>query len=280
MTIRKLVDGGYISWVFGASSYGLRSWNRGSWKKFRKSEGVVILMDSPESLRRGYYPEYKAHRAERYEDDAQKLEAKERVTTLRNDLILEDPRLWTITIPGLEADDLIACMAYLRVLQLETPVIGIDKDLFQIPKTLLTFQDHHGNVVDMKKFISKLPGAVQGKINHQSLIPLVLSLYGDKSDNIKKVIGNVRELVPVLMHRTPYQKAYQLYGDEFIHNLWLTLLPYPGLVYPIPDPLDLPRHMDEHSSNGWVGGKFKVNSEIANIIDEYILGTRVDGGDF
>lgn len=275
MTINKLVDGGYLSWCFGASPWGLQSWSNGSWQKFRRSDGVLILMDSSESLRRGYYPDYKAHRAEKYAEDDERALAKERVTTLRNDIILEDPRLWAISIAGLEADDLIACILYLRVTNLEIPVIGIDKDLYQLPPRLAKFQDHQGKPSTLNRYVSKLPAAIQGLVKHHHLVPLILSLYGDKSDNIKKIVNNVREIVPVLKHKTPYQRAHQLYGDRFIHNLWLTVLPYPGIVFPIPDPQDLPRILDDQT-DGWVvghnvPGRFSINSEVANIINDSIL---------
>lgn len=271
----RLIDGGYLSWVYGASSWGLQQWGNGAYQKYARKTGSLMLMDSKENVRKAFDDTYKGHRAERLSQSQDRVDAKERVDLLRAEIFAEDPRVHTFEVEGLEADDLIAIFVHLRLIKNPVPVVGVDKDLLQLPVTHLALEDHRGKAVRLPRFAASLPVMLQPLVKTPRDILLTLALYGDKSDNIPKIIGRSKELIPILRSEYPFQRAHTLYGNLFLHNLWMVTLPFPSLVEPIPDREDMPKIMDRLFPN-WIGSEFKIKADLVKEIDHYLMTGEYD----
>jgi len=266
---KRLVDGGYLTWTYGASPFGLAQWGKAAYKKYDRKSDSLMLMDSSHNLRKDYAEDYKGHRAERYDKDDERIAAKERVDMLR-EMIEEDPRIHSLQIDGLEADDLIACFIHLRLLNRPVSLIGVDKDLLQLPTGSIKMSDHKGQVVGLKKFARSLPKILHDEILRPEHVLLTLALYGDKSDNVPRVVSKVNEVIPIIRNEKPFSQAKLIYGNRFISNLWLTVLPFPGIISTEPSIGKLPDILDRLGP-GWIGGDFKINRELIEQIDAYLL---------
>jgi len=142
---------------------------------------VLVLWDKGKSRwRTTMYPEYKATREERKskinleEMGNQKEEAKR---------ILEYFGVRNITVPGVEADDMIAWFAEYFSATHKVLIASRDKDLWQLISNKVTIFDPLTNTLVQ-------PDDVQEELGiTPNLIPDWKALVGDPSDNIKGVKG-------------------------------------------------------------------------------------------
>lgn len=225
--ITQLVDGGYLTWAYGGM--GSKSWPSVR-HLYSKKSGSLICMDSQVSARKEFYPLYKSHRKER------RLEREaifEKVKHFQA-YVREDPSLWKFEVLGLEADDLVG------VLGGSIPVIGGDKDLLQIPG--INLSRITGEVLTCASFMGKQAKTLMAVAQNTPMeILLVLSLLGDKSDDIPRLIpaGGLNTLAMILRDKNPWRVARSLYGDDLLRNLYLAILPGPWCYDPTPSPEEL-----------------------------------------
>lgn len=138
---------------------------------------VAICVDSGRSFRADIAPAYKANRPER--DERLHHQIKLAISGLRNDGF----PIWSV--PGMEADDLIATatrIAY-ETTDAEIIILSADKDLLQLVGDRVVAQSvKDGSRVDAASVVAKF-GV------DPTLIRDYLTLVGDASDNIPGVAG-------------------------------------------------------------------------------------------
>ncbi len=139
---------------------------------------LAVVFDRPreETFRREIYPEYKANRDEMPEDLVPQISyIKQMVQTLN---------IPALEAPGFEADDLIATLARQHAADgLEVTVVTGDKDLLQIVNERIC-------LLDTMKDKRSGPQEVLERFGvGPELVPDVLGLAGDTSDNIPGVPG-------------------------------------------------------------------------------------------
>ncbi len=185
-------------------------------------------MDSRHSGRKDFYPLYKSHREDRKEKSPVKVQ---KVMDFQ-DYIREDISLRIIEFDELEADDLVA----LFVQNYKTDVMAIDKDLLQISG--IQMHKVSNDPVTLENFIRRQPKGIQGFIKQPRDVLVVLCLLGDSSDDVPRIlpVGQIPLLARILSSPDPFQVAYELYGDSFLTNYYLTALPGPWVYDPHPDP--------------------------------------------
>ncbi len=141
-------------------------------------EYMVAVFDSKgPTFRHDMYPEYKANR-KKMPDDLQ-----EQIPLVHE--IVDAFGLPKIATPGLEADDLIATLAYEgRKAGFEVYIVSSDKDLFQLVGNGVYMLDPRKNYLVMgEKEVTETFGAPPGKVAE------VLALMGDSSDNVPGAKG-------------------------------------------------------------------------------------------
>lgn len=218
-----IIDGGYLTYVFGLTAWGQASWPPSY------AQGPLIMMDGPEkTIREIQFPPYKSARRAKRAADPNYKKAHERVSLFRK-AIEEDPRIRIIRVPGLEADDLVILGAWAT--KKKSLVLGIDKDLLQASPYLKMY-DHHGEQITRKRFQARLAKALQGKKLRGKHIPMILSILGDKSDSVPRLLDK-RELW--LLWRLLWEKsqpdwhtAYKKFGADLLLNLYTVILPHPS----------------------------------------------------
>lgn len=221
-----LVDGGYLTWLYGSKPFA-----RGNWPP-QSVRGAILALDCLEKTFRAQRDEsYKANRLIKRVDNPDAYATWQRIRELRRDVV-EDPRLNCIRIPGLEADDLIALVAWKFFKQKPLELLAQDKDLLQIRGLKIT--DNQGNAVDLPRFSARLPKAITRRPLDRMKIPLILALLGDKSDNIPRLVdrGDLWILNRILSHdktQTRFEDAYDEYGSKFLKNLYAVVLPDPSI---------------------------------------------------
>lgn len=214
MIPNKIVDGGFISWVYGSSAFGISSWH--SVRSLYTQPGVFMAMDSDDSFRRDYFAAYKGRRIEKKMQPEMKAKV-DMVAAFRN-CLLEDAGIRKIQISGLEADDIIAILS---ILSPGIVVEGIDKDLRQLDINIHT---HRGDRPRLK-----FPKGIVKLIQRGMLdIGVALSLLGDRSDSIPRV-AYAREVtnLSALIGRITCIDAELNFGPDFKRNTMLALLPSP-----------------------------------------------------
>lgn len=139
---------------------------------------LAVVLDPPreETFRRELYPAYKAHR------DAMPADLVPQLPYIRQ--ILQALNIPALEAPGFEADDVIATLARRYAAQgLEVTVVTGDKDLLQIVGDGI-------NLLDTMKDLRSGPQEVIERFGvPPELVPDVLGLAGDTSDNIPGVPG-------------------------------------------------------------------------------------------
>ncbi len=139
---------------------------------------LAVVFDRPreETFRRELYPEYKANR------EAMPADLLNQIPYIRQ--ILQALNIPTLEAPGFEADDVIATLARQYAAQeVEVTVVTGDKDLLQIVGERISLLD------TMKNKRSGPQAAVERFGVSAELVPDVLGLAGDTSDNIPGVPG-------------------------------------------------------------------------------------------
>lgn len=236
-----VVDGGFLSWVFGSSPERFYMWKSQSWKEFSSGRRKVIVMDSPHLLRKDYFPEYKGHRAEKADRDPEWEAKVELVRKFRN-FIRESNLVKTIELDGYEADDIITALAFLYWREFDRDkldVIAMDKDLLQMGDflTLRGFGASSEKDISFEAFCEKQAVKVQPYLHHHSQMLLILALLGDKSDDVPRLVPPRRldMMTDVLSSVRPWDKAVELFGEEPVkRNLYITVLPGPWVFETLP----------------------------------------------
>lgn len=234
-----LVDGGYMSWLYGTDSFGHNGWTSEGRRKYSRNAGCAMLLDSDSSLRKEFWSLYKSGRKDKREKDPEKQKKWESVHRFANEVIKVDPSLATVSFPGLEADDLVATVIQARMIPLPVRVIGVDKDLLQFPRGTCVIERTNGERATINKYAGSHPKAVQPLIRHPMHVLLSLCLMGDKSDSIPRLIPARRLdiMSGIMSSDRPFKTAYETFGEEFTRNLYLAVLPSPWCFDPQPDPL-------------------------------------------
>jgi hypothetical protein len=228
----RAIDGGYLSWIYGSDPKRWFSYQA----KMNIFRDRLLLMDaSGENLRSIDYPAYKGQRLEKR---SQSDEAQYRWLCVKRfrDCLELDPRIRFVMAEGLEADDLIALVAWIHGID---DLYGQDKDLLQL-EGLRYIRNKDGMPVGLDHIAGKLPKGLylDDFTDSQEIIdriPLLLAMFGDSSDNIPRVVPKnaIKGAREVVHSPNPYWNAYGEYGPAFLDSLWLTVLPYPGVFYGI-----------------------------------------------
>lgn len=221
----QLVDGGYITWVYGQTQWGQMAWP----PPFLKD--TIIMMDSKEkTIREEQSPGYKGERKEKRKGDPYLYESWKRVATFR-ETIKDDPRVDLVNVPGLEADDLLVLAAWKA--KKKPNLLGVDKDLLQAGRYIRMY-DYHGERITRTRFQRRLAKTLQSRKLLSSHIPMVLAILGDKSDSVPRLLPP-RELW--LLWRMlwddvypDWDAAYKEFGRSLLHNLSLIILPHPSCM--------------------------------------------------
>ncbi len=144
----------------------------------QRPDYLAVVFDPPreETFRRELYPEYKANR------DAVPEELAAQIPSIKQ--ILEALNIPALEAPGFEADDLIASLARRSATAgVEVTVVTGDKDLMQIVSSQIS-------LLDTMKDRRSGPQEVLDRFGvPPELVPDVLGLAGDSSDNIPGVPG-------------------------------------------------------------------------------------------
>lgn len=249
----ELVDGGYISWVFGSNGRRMSAWNTSA-GRFRHH---LFVMDHPDLLgRKSFFPDYKSRRAERH---LERPEIKARVKNFQ-EVLWEDETIKKVSVSGLEADDVIAALA---VELGHVTVTGVDKDLLQLGEQI-ALRKHTGEYVSLEALTRKAPKAIGYRLKFPEDVVLFLTLMGDKSDSIPRLIppGLLGLFHQCYEHEQPFVKAAELFGTEAVlTNFYLTKLPGPWCYDPIPTP-------EEFMAKSMSGEKMEWSPAIRSILDE------------
>lgn len=220
-----IVDGGYLTWLYGSKPFA-----RGNWPP-QSVRGAFLALDCLDStFRLQRNPEYKANRVDKRFEDPYLYEQWKRIRELRRDVV-EDPRLTCIRIPGLEADDVIALIAWKFAVNKPLQLLAQDKDLLQIRGVVIT--DNADVPVTLDRFANRLPKSITREPIKRNQIPLILALMGDKSDNIPRLVsrGDLFKVAQILSidRKKAYEYALREYGDPFLQNLYDVVLPDPHI---------------------------------------------------
>ena len=237
----RVIDGGYAGWVYGSRDFSWKIWQRVR----EKYQGCIILMDSPSSYRKEFYPPYKAHREEKRKKSEYKQRTKEKVVIFQG-LLEQDEMFDSLRIWGHEADDLVAVSLFFAR---KVSVLGADKDLLQLPWTRTHIEKIDGSKVVLETFLKRTQKTLQPHLKDEWDILLYLSLMGDKSDDVPRLIPpyKLELMVEILKKDKPFSFAQEKYGEDFCRNLALTILPAPWVFDPVPELETLPSMIEDNS---------------------------------
>lgn len=229
LSVNRMVDGGYLSWAYGA--IGSKAWQPMR-REYSRRSGSLLCLDSQRSFRKEFYPDYKSHRKAKREKRSQ---IHEKVVNFQA-YLREDSSLMTWGVDGLEADDLIAVTSLSKGL----PALAQDKDLLQIPDLVMTRLD--GSRVTIEHFASRQAKKVEPLVRTPEQILLTLTLLGDKSDDIPRLVPpkGLQLFELILTSENPWKRAEQMFKTEDLYrNLALAILPSPWCFkkVPLPDKL-------------------------------------------
>lgn len=260
-----LADGGYLSWIYGTNAASHNSWTTEGRAKFSLRGGCAILMDSEKSFRKIYWPGYKEKRVEKREQDPEKMAKYAMVKMLVNEVMMEDPTLAIMKEWGLEADDLVACAVNQALAPLPIRVFGIDKDLLQLPRGTCVIERSTGERSTISSYARRNPKALWPYITKPDDILLDLCIMGDDSDSIPRLVPprqlDIAERIFVSDQR--WMRAYDLFGQDLVRNLYLAVLPSPWCFSPVPTPeetLEIVNRKEWHD--------LRIHPDLANRITE------------
>lgn len=248
-----LVDGGYLSWVYGTRSSMINAWSTAARPLYSRKRGAIILLDSEASFRTQFYSQYKQRRRDRRAGDPKRQEQRDNVKWLVHEVIEPDPSLSCLKVHGLEADDLLTAFVTADLLPKPVRVIGVDKDLLQISERSMRMERISGEPVRIAQFVRRMPKTLQGFITEPLDVLLALTLLGDDSDSVPRIIPPYQLDLAVSFFALPanrFSVAYSYFGELFLRNLYLTVLPGPWCFDPIPAPDDVLRRVTEFRY-GW-----------------------------
>lgn len=225
MTVPRfnIVDGGYLTYVYS------RMWAQVAWPPDYIRDALV-MMDDFKTIRERIDPSYKSARREKRANNPNLYRDHQRVTRFR-ETVRDDPRMTFVKVNGLEADDLVVLgnWVWRQQLRRKPKVLGVDKDLLQTRGIKL--YDHKGQRIKLQRFQKSLPKTLQSNSLIASQIPLVLSILGDKSDSIPRLLPSrdLGWLWRVLWDKntTGWKEANRRFNRAFRQNLYATILPHP-----------------------------------------------------
>lgn len=235
----NVIDGGYVSWTYGSRKF---SWS--IWMKARERYlNSILLLDSRNSFRKRFFPEYKSHREERLDED-KRAQLRKMVRAFEKNLEI-DPGFRNIRFIGLEADDLVALYA-MKCKKLR--VLGADKDLLQLNNSRVRIERIDGSQLTIVDFLKKYPKAISPYISEEADVLLTLAIMGDKSDDVPRLLQprDFGTIAKILESSRPFSEAHDLFGLDFERNLALTVLPCPWVFHEVAIH-HLPEMLDEGS---------------------------------
>jgi len=192
-------------------------------QKYTMLSGCVLADENRFSYRKEHNKEYKANRKD-YGDKPEHIKARAFWKELRCNAPYNG--LHIISMFGAEGDDIVALLS----IQEGLSIIGIDKDYYQIPNA--TIHNAKGDTMGIRE--DKLPKALEDVAWNNETWLLHLAINGDVSDNIPRLTpkgrSGLRLEYDALTADNPTERAYKLFGDEFLDNLYQVILPYPKLV--------------------------------------------------
>lgn len=232
----RVVDGGFVSWVYGPTTEGWNAWNL----EKRSFCNDLMVMDSPRSRRQEFWGEYKANRREDTDPFQEIRKANVREFRLR---MLEDWRLNRVQVDGMEADDLVSVLAVYAQRPHPFRVIGVDKDYLQLD-TDLEMTNLSGDPASLGKWRSHLQKAAQPWIKTPLDVLFTLALLGDQVDNIPRLIPPRRfdifqEIMEPDRVGEKVARAWDHFKTDFSRNMYLAVLPGPWVFDPVPSPGDV-----------------------------------------
>lgn len=257
-----VLDGGYISWTYGSRRFSYFIWSQA---RLKYLGGVIFQDGNSILLRKQYFPDYKAHREERRNENPSRVITYEQVQNFKR-LLDRDLEFTVVGVPGFEADDLIAAAA-LALGRIQ--VIGGDKDLLQISQKRMQLEKIDGTILTLEHFMRRQPKTIWGSITDTWDVILTLSILGDKSDDIPRLLAprKLDLLIKILNARRPFTISTKIFGEDFIRNLALTLLPGPWTFDPIPRFEDLPEMIE----SGVFPTKLHLREDIQTIMEKVCL---------
>ncbi len=236
----KVVDGGYLSWVFGSDTRRIQLWDSSVKTSFSMWNDTVIIMEGGDLFRNEYYEDYKLHRKEVVKKDPAARARRVRVK-LFTESMEQDATLKTTKFFGLEADDVIAAWVVLNWQKHRIPMnlTAIDKDYVQLG-TLVDIHKTDGVEVNFESWVSKVQKKLQPVLSEPWHVAIMLALMGDTSDNVPRLVEayKLQHVIEILESDNPWNASYNKYGDDFIRNLYLTVLPGAWCFEPTPNAVD------------------------------------------
>lgn len=249
----KVIDGGYLAWVFGSAPGRIRLWNNSVKTSFSSWANAVIIMEGGTLFRNEYFPDYKLHRKEIVKKDpasrARRIRVGKFIKTMEQDPILE-----TIKFPGLEADDIIAAWAVLNWEKRHLPLnlTAIDKDYLQL-EPLVSISKTDFSIVSFGGWLLRQQKTLQPFLSQPWHVIMMLALMGDTSDNVPRLVEAYKldHVIQILESVNPWDAALKKYGEDFIRNLYLTVLPGAWCFDPIPSPVDCFKTITSGGLSAW-----------------------------
>lgn len=279
MSKPHLVDGGYLSWTYGCKEGTQSEWETARvW--YSHHRGNLILLDHKFSYRQELDEHYKSRRKQRRELDPEKMATRQRVHDFVISTILTDEKLSTFEWSGLEADDLVALFA------LSDPeavnVVGIDKDLLQLPFTSIKLRKINDERVFVSNYARRLPQALQPYVRRGRDVLLCLALMGDKSDSVLRIapLRDFRQMIELLHHPRPFRQAAQWFGEfEVGRNVYLTVLPGPWVYERPPTPTQVIDQLDDGTWWTWQSDRLQGNlySTLLDLRESYRHAKKLQG---
>lgn len=137
-------------------------------------------------------------------------------------------------LDGYEADDICALYALQIAKEKGSAILyGRDKDYLQLPDRVFLMDTYFDDLRAKKR---SLPGGKELTrlvLSNPNLFAGYLAVMGDSSDNIQKLLG-FRErgetLIPLFTDQSPYKALYGTFGEAFLDNLELVVLPHPKIA--------------------------------------------------
>jgi 5'-3' exonuclease len=244
--VMKYLDAGYVVFSY-AYRGGYDAWNKDK-ALYSKYAGCTFVTEGFKNIRKQMYSWYKANRDTDQLTDKQ-LETRELTKPIWRD-IYDNAIFQTVYNPLLEADDILA----IKALQGFT-IVTNDKDLAQLPEWCIIEK------LDGTPLRTKLYAGLPKSMHHLEMTPdrylLTLCLYGDKSDNIPRLIPKgskaIKESLMIYEAGNPWELAYKEYGNALLDNLYAAILPNPyALQGKVLDKEDVYNLVKEGNYNGYV----------------------------
>lgn len=229
MDNRVYYDCGYLVYTY-AYRGGLEHWNKDK-GIYSKYSGAILVQEGKHNIRKTLYPHYKANRVSSNLDEKQ-LAYRERANEIYEDI--NNSNIFnTVSWMYCEADDILA----IRALQ-GYHIVSSDKDFAQLPEEcIITKLDG----TDLRHNLhSSMPKSLWDIQLTPSLYLLTLCLFGDKADNVDRLIPKGKKAIvesrDIFESTSPWKEAYKIYGNDLLTNLDITHLPN---RYMISDRLDI-----------------------------------------